>query len=385
MLPLGVIIRTSPFPGAYIYPQDIIVGLIFIITFITFIREKRNEYKKIFVAIAIFNIVSVISLAINSYSLSANQLIVSGSYLLRFDVYSSVLFFGIFNLSALRTAFLKRLFMFSSAVFVLFGFIQYSFYNNLRNLYYLGWDEHLYRLFSTLLDPNYAGVLLVLMSMMFLGDLCREKKVLSRSSMIIIFLLLFTLIAVLLTHSRTALLALVSAGGFFFIITKKFKILIISFLILTSGILYVSDFSVEGLNPVRVASSEARIESTNEAIEIFMDSPIYGIGFNAYRYAQQNKGFRSASPTILSNADAGTDNSFLFVLATTGIIGLASFVNIWIQIVNKVRNNKFFYERIITLSMIMALFIGSFFINAIFYIPILLWLYLYIGMRIRNV
>ena len=48
------------------------------------------------------------------------------------------------------------LLLFSGLVIVGLGFVQYFFYLGLRNLYYLGWDEHLSFIFQ-LLDPNFAG------------------------------------------------------------------------------------------------------------------------------------------------------------------------------------------------------------------------------------
>ena len=64
----------------------------------------------------------------------------------------------------------------SGSLIVLLGFIQLMFYPALRNLYYLGWDEHLYRMFSTFLDPNFAGAFFVLFTLFVIDMSLRYKK-----------------------------------------------------------------------------------------------------------------------------------------------------------------------------------------------------------------
>ena len=87
----------------------------------------------------------------------------------------------------------------------------------------------------------------------------------------------------------------------------------------------VSDTSVEGLNPFRTVSSGERLKSFNEGVYIFEKNSVLGVGFNTYRYAQVRYSIRNQIGAAGSNADAGTDNSWLFVAATTGIVGLVFF------------------------------------------------------------
>ena len=49
-------------------------------------------------------------------------------------------------------------------------------YPDLRNLWYLGWDPHYYRVFATLLDPNYVGILLVLTIFVWIYIWVNNKK-----------------------------------------------------------------------------------------------------------------------------------------------------------------------------------------------------------------
>ena len=147
--------------------------------------------------------------------------------------------------------------------------------------------------------------------------------------------------------------------------------------ILTVLFLLTIDTGVEGLNPFRTVSTKARIESYETASRIFLEHPVLGVGFNAYRYAQNEYGYRVSEKWETSHADAGTDNSFLFVLATTGIIGFSAYVYLWLRIIVSVRRrlNDGSQLSVVTLSSIVSVFAGAFFINVLFYPFIMAWLW----------
>src|SRR5581483_4139312 len=91
-----------------------------------------------------FPLIGLVALVSNSYWLKPNELLTSFFYLLRWVSYLSI-FFAVIRFDA---AFKKQIvsFLVVDGLVVLFiGIIQYFFYPSLRNLYYMGWDEHLYR------------------------------------------------------------------------------------------------------------------------------------------------------------------------------------------------------------------------------------------------
>jgi O-antigen ligase len=147
------------------------------------------------------------------------------------------------------------------------------------------------------------------------------------------------------------------------------------------------NFNVENLNLLRVVSSEARIKSAAEAFSIIEKNPIFGIGFNAYRYAQIRYGLRSGQNVFASHADAGTDNSFLFVLATTGIVGFISYMYIWFKLLKsgslKTKQNSYWLKPVIISSTI-GLFIDALFINSLFYPFIMMWMFCIFGLSVRE-
>ncbi len=99
-----------------------------------------------------------------------------------------------------------------------------------------------------------------------------------------------------------------------------------------------------------------------------------GVGFNAFRFTQRDYGFISLDDWQNTNAGAGTDNSFLFVLATTGIFGLIFFVYFWLKaswLSFKIKDNT--SGRILFSSLILIV-LSSMAVNSLFYPWILIWL-----------
>lgn len=329
------------------------------------IKIRRNW---LFVPLSAFFLVSLTSLFINAASLTREQFFVSLLYPLRWGAYASLVFItSQFDASFKRVIYF--LMKWSGAAIVLLGFLQYAFYQDLRNLYYLGWDEHLYRMFSTFLDPNFAGAFFVLYLLFLMGEIVH------RYSHKTTFLLIATFIAMILTHSRSALLMfLVSVSLFFVFLKKKRFIFLIVFALFFIILGFKPLFFIENINLFRIASSEARIDSMRSALTIIKDHPVMGVGFNAYRYALVRYNMRDGEKTFLSHADAGSDNSFLFVAATTGMIGLVFFCSIWIIVLKKTKD-------IVVITSIAGLLVNSFFINSIFYPSLLLWIWVLLGVR----
>lgn len=81
----------------------------------------------------------------------------------------------------------------------------------------------------------------------------------------------------------------------------------------------------EGVKLLRTKSITDRLETFHDAVVIWKTSPLYGVGFNALRYAKEKEGLIPQHADNL-HSGAGISNSYLFVLATTGIIGLGVFL-----------------------------------------------------------
>jgi len=382
--------------------------------------------------ILILIFIAFLSLLFNINSLRLPEFLVSFLYLLRFVAYAGIYFI----VSGFDIGFKRKilaLMIFSGTLIVLGGFVQYFFYPNLRNLYYLGWDEHLYRLFGSFLDPNFAAsiislFLVLILSMLFsrhFGPLRpRSEASLSRVSKRLeildepfgltgmtqmVFLVLLSIsafIALLLTYSRSGyLMFFVSAVSLLLILGKK-KYVVVLLLMFVIGIIFLpKNLGGEGVKLLRTASLISRSQYLNNAIVIFKDHPVLGVGFNTYRYAQRRYGFIDDISLKTSHAGSGTDNSFLFVLATTGIVGFTFYLYMWIRILKschpevvsgfrssgvemlkRVQHDKREerFQKIISIVIISSstgLFVNAFFLNSLFYPSVMLWMWVLVGLN----
>ena len=174
VFPFGELIRFDLGNNIILKPVDVISALIFLWTTFLYIKEKefRLSLKWYFF---LFPLLGLFSLCINSYWLKPTEILTSFLYLLRWVAYSSVFFAGI----QLDRKFRKKIgwFLFADGiVLLLIGFVQFFIYPSLKNLYYLGWDNHLYRLFSSFLDPNFAGAFFVLYLIFIAGFIFDKSK-----------------------------------------------------------------------------------------------------------------------------------------------------------------------------------------------------------------
>lgn len=366
----GEIIRLDFGNGIFIKPLDIGVGLVVFLWLISkFMKRERIKQKYIYIPVLFFAGFGFFSLLINHSNLNINQFFISLMYLIRWVVYAGIFFVVLDFDKNYKKLTSKLLIIFGSAVVVL-GYIQYFFYSNLRNLFYLGWDEHMYRMFSVFLDPNFAGAFFVLF-FLFLADIFLKKK-----SLMIGLLAFLTLGAVFLTFSRSALIMLIVSSGALFVLQKK-KIWILLLLLITFVTLAISSryFNIENINLFRVVSSQARLETAKNAVSIISENSLIGVGFNSYRYAQFRHGFRNES-NMISHADASPDNSFLFVLATTGIVGFILYLFLWFRLIK--------ITSILASASVLGVFVSSMFINSLFYPFITLWLWIILALSIKN-
>ncbi|OGH19473.1 MAG: hypothetical protein A2770_00820 [Candidatus Levybacteria bacterium RIFCSPHIGHO2_01_FULL_38_12] len=382
--PLGEVTRFSIGNSIAFTLIDILVGVL-VLNWIAFIALKKMKARSslLYRPVFIFVGTAILSLFINYSLFTQYELFVSSLYLLRWILYSCVLFIIMYFNTEFKTI-IKKLLLLSGGIIVLIGFIQYFFYQNLRNLFYLGWDDHLYRLFSSFFDPNYAGSFYVLYFLFVLGFVFEDIRKKDRKKITLFSAIeMITGIAIVLTYSRSAMISLLVSTSIFFVLIRKKKLLLLSFVLVVFIFVALSPFFyIENINIFRTASGMARIESMNNALTIIKDYPILGVGFNTYRYVQIKYGFRKGIGALVSHADAGTDNSFLFVFATIGVIGLIAYLNLWNIIIKKFLNlfkKTHSVESILVLCSIIAIFIDSLFVNSLFFPPLMLWMWILIG------
>ncbi len=359
---------------------DIVSFFSLIYVIFLYVKNKNDQIFSNLKYFLFFIGICFLSLLLNLRNFTVNQILISSLYLWRFISYFSIYFLAKKLWIKNKKLLINSLFIWGIS-FIVLGFLQYILYPNLRNLYYLGWDDHLYRLFSTFLDPDFAGVFIAsFIIYLFTFFKKRNKKI----NIIIPISIIISFISLLLTYSRGAFIAFFISLIILVFISKNkiYKYLLgifILFFILFAA--FFTNSKLEPINLLRTYSISQRFISLNHAFTIFSKSPIWGIGFNTYRYEQEKLGFLKNNSDI-SHAGAGTDNSFIFILATTGVIGLFFYLLLFKKLLQKFwkssltinskqsnyhNDNKFIFCSILTV------FIGSLFVNALFYPPIMVW------------
>jgi O-antigen ligase len=364
---------------------DISVFLIFI-TWIALQLINKKNILKIYTLkpVLLFSLICLISLLANAYWLKPNELVVSALYFLRWLSSVGVYFAVRDTKTHFKNKTLPRILVIDGLTILILGFIQQFFFPSLIGFYQPDWDRHDHRMFSVFLDPNYLGSFFVLY-LLFIGANFFENLNKKKNKLTVLYGIISgaTLVAVYLTYSRSALLMLLISSITFLTLINKKRII---FILIGATLVYVlitsPKFYIENLNLFRVNSSIERLQSAKIALQIIEKNPILGVGFNTYRYAQVKYNFRASNTNFTSHADAGTDNSFLFVAATTGILGLLSYLYIWFNLLKKAyqkskeKNN--FYAACI-LSSAIGLSVSGQVINSLFFLPLILWMWILIG------
>lgn len=308
--------------------------------------------------VGVFLATLAISLLVGSLYLKPQDILVAFGYLLRFIAYTQLIFIPYLLGKKFAKRYLALLFAAIAATSIL-GLIQYTLYKDLRNLLYLGWDEHLHRLFSTFLDPNFAGVLFALGIALGAYLVQVSKKRAQKGVAILLSTLAFSL---LLSYSRTAYISFTTAVVIFITkyIGKKYIIGVVLILGL-SYLLLPKDLFGEGVKLTRTASIFARVEEFQQGIEVFSTHPLTGVGFNAY-------GAQTPSENVYpDNARGGLPNSYIFLLATSGIVGAGGIIYVMYGIYRLYTHAKKKVYRQLLLSTSVILLTSALFENTLFY------------------
>lgn len=305
--------------------------------------------------LSFFLLAIVISLAVNFGRFSLREMVVSSLYPLRFFGYAG-LFYVLSCISMSEKKVLKRWLLIAIVIIALFGLLQYIFVPNVSVLSALNWDDHYYRLVGSFLDPGFTGAILGLgLLFVFLERGVASKKML-------LLRLGFIYSALALTYSRASYLLYLVAFACISFYQKSFKIFIIAVLVLVLTLFVLPTSTGEGTNLQRENSITARIRNWQESIQIWETSPIFGVGFDTYRYVR-NAGSES-------HAGAGADSSVLLVLATTGLFGFLSYLYLLKSMWVTGKNSLLFR------ASFLGIIVHSFFNNTLFYPWVMEWLWL---------
>lgn len=372
--PLGQLGRISLEKGVVVYLNDILLVFL-IIAWLLFHLASRQKisWPPLTVPILAFVIIGGISLLNASRFFAEEEILIGFLYLLRWITYAG-LYFVVYELVKVNEEIIKYLLfgLISLGVAIgVLGLFQYFLYPDLRNLVYLGWDPHYYRLFSTFFDPGFTGAILVLTLILITLTFFEYPRWWLAAGFFLTFLSLF------LTFSRSSYLAFLMGMGTVGVMKKSGKFLLTLFLIFFLALTFLPKGQERiATRFTRQETSYARLNNWQESLLIIKDHPLLGVGFNTYRYAQRDYGF---SQKTESHAGAGADSSLLFVAATTGFFGLLVYLWLWGEIVKGSQMSERSIVSLAVLSSTIALFAHSWFSNSLFYPWIMEWMWIIIG------
>ncbi len=263
----------------------------------------------------IFIFYLLISFLISIGEFNFQENLISLLYWLRLTFYFIYFLYFCFHLrseKAFKPIVVKALKL-SIAAILLFSFVQYLFYPDLRNLSYLGWDPHYFRMFGLFLDASVAGAVF---GFFFLFILFQPKLFLNQKLRLIILGLF--LIACVLTFSRSLYLAFIICLTYYFLSRKSVRKIIILLTIFGALLILAPKPWGESVNLTRSFSMISRVENYKEAIGLWLKKPIFGIGYNRIRYDRV--------VDEINHAGASFHSSFLIILVSGGIVGLILFM-----------------------------------------------------------
>ncbi len=209
---------------------------------------------------------------------------------------------------------------FSRTIFAAFfavsvlGFVQYFLFPDTRSLVLMGWDDHYFRLISTLFDPGFTGIILAIAALLHLRTALYKKI----SNVEICFIVLHVM-GLLLTYSRASYLAFATGIFLLFFIFRQWKILFV-LPVFVSLLLFLPRPGGEGVKLERTASVVARIESNAVALQSKSGfSWLIGNGWYAKKVEQPTQ---VKDGIQVPNHSSAPENSVLFVYSSLGLIGV---------------------------------------------------------------
>ncbi len=336
------------------------------------LKFKLKQFPKIIKSSMPFTFLGLISLAFTPIKLNTSEYFISFLYLFRFSCFC--LLAGLISLDHFKKLKpkLPSMFAISGILLSALGILQLIFFPSLKFLDTFGWDPHFYRVVSTWLDPNFIGASFVLTLILINQD---QVLTIPRKMKLVLFgLVFFTLLA---TFSRSASIMFFVSFITLSFFNKSWKLLfatLVLSLILFFGVKFYNQVIAAPNNIDRNQSANNRIHTWEIGKNMFLQNPLLGVGFNSYRFALKQYSL-APEQYIESRGATSNDSSFLFVLATTGIIGFLAYLFFWFSIL-KENFKKNDHQKIILLSGAAGLIAEAFFNNSLFYPPLFLWILL---------
>jgi len=310
---LGQIGRISFFNqqvNFYLYELVMAILLLFYFLKLKFAPFKKLFKKKQWIFWGFGYLLFSFFLSFFKYSIFEN--IISFLYLFRLFFYFTFFVYFYFFCQKKSKNNLSVGFLVFSFLTIVSSFIQLFFYPSLRNLIYLGWDEHQNRVFGLFFDTSLAASVY---GLLFLFWLNYEKYK-------FFCFLPFFFILLYFTYSRFAIFSFFIALFLFFLkksSVKKFFLILTTFVFLL--ILFPQKSGI-GVNLNRFFSIESRIKENILGIKMGFKNPLFGIGYNRIRFFRQRENLIWRSDFNIYHGATSFQSTYVTIFVSSGIFGL---------------------------------------------------------------
>lgn len=316
-----------------IYLYEIGVVLVLIVMFFKYkfrpFRSNLNLSKTLYMLIGIL----LVGFFVNIFYFNSVQNLIAGLYFIRLLMYLLLIFYLLHyqpNISQFIVIF--------TIITIVIGVTQYFLYPDLRNLYYDGWDPHLYRVFGQFFDTSIAGAIYGSLFFYLIQKNDKKYKILR------LILLTILLVFIVLTFSRSLYIAFIITTVLYFFQNhlRKFALgIIILFIIF---VVIAPKPSGEGVNLIRVFTINSRMSDYKTAFELWKKQPIFGYGYNHIR------DIKNTNQTFNNHAGSSFHSSFFNILITGGVVGLLAYLFFLYQLFWMRTNGKYLGVFLITMS-----------------------------------
>ncbi len=387
---IGQLIRI-PVGSSEILPNDVIIPALIVVWTLRRLASQHWGLRKHSLTLPLVLMITImgLSLVANIGRENASEWWSGSLYFVRWIEYLALFWIGqdYFRTHQRAHKYLSLL-VWVGVVLAVLGFIQLKVFPDFSSMVPKGWDPHIGRLLSTWFDPNYLGGLFTVITAVALGVALSVPFRQARWWWVAVVALT---LATVLTYSRSGYVGFVIAMGFVALFRSR-TMLIIGLLAMMSVILFVPRVQerVIGIRTID-ETAQLRLVSYQNAFTVIGDHPWLGIGYNLYKYVQVEYNFMT---TTSEHSASGSDSSLLTVWVTTGTIGLA--VYLWLFVAMLLELWKTWKDRALSAEWrgfglgafagMLGLFAHSQFVNGLQYPHLmeLMWLLVAMAIAVRQ-
>ncbi len=366
---LGQLTRFSLF-GITLYAQDILL----IVAFLSSVIINPGTFTNILKKICLFCVSNKLIMAMGLWILVGWGIALSKSSLSLMAVLTTLrlVFYSLSTATLFSNLSKSKLWVstgifFTSFLMSILGIFQYLLLPDVRFLQIYGFDDHYYRLIGPLLDPNFAG-LIVIIGWLFWQKIqpnilnwLKQQKLKSFASTMLSFLVEITLATALaMTFSRSSWLAFILVS-IFLLISKKLNWKLVTNFFLKTVIVFCIVIILpkptgEGVVITRTSTIKARAELGQELVKDW--KPIEWIfGKGLFNVRLQNY----SSQSLVPNTAWQPDNILLQIMGSLGLIG-----SLLVALLAYQRRRELMELSITTQALFVAIFIHAQFNNSFF-------------------